>query len=111
MVKGPALANERLVSLGYTRAELSLPENYAAGNVVGFNRTYKRLSVEKGEELRIGGVDYGNGIVNLAGKDGQNVPWEPVASRRSRAVSRSTGRTRSSFARVTVSAGRGTTRD
>ena len=77
VVKGPELANERLVSLGYTRAELSLPENYAAGNVVGFNRTYKRLGVEKGDELRIGGVDYGNGIVNLAGKDGQNVHWEP----------------------------------
>ena len=77
VVKGPALANERLVSLGYTRAELSLPENYAAGNVVGFNRIYKRLGVEKGDELRIGGVDYGNGIVNLAGKNGQTVPWEP----------------------------------
>ena len=71
VVKGPALVNERLVSLGYTRAELSLPENYAAGNVVGFNRIYKRLGVEKGDELRIGGVDYGNGIVNLAGKNGQ----------------------------------------
>ena len=77
VVKGPALSNERLVSLGYTRAELSLPENYAAGNVVGFNRTYKRLGVEKGDELRIGGVDYEKGIVSLAGKDGPTVTWEP----------------------------------
>ena len=78
VVKGPALANERLVSLGYTRAELSLPENYAAGNVVGFNRTYKRLGVEKGDELRIaaksGGVEvYKSDTIEL--REGDRIRW------------------------------------
>ena len=33
--------------------------------------------MEKGDELRVTGVDHGAGTVNLAGKDGNAVPWEP----------------------------------
>ena len=39
--------------------------------------TYKRLGVEKGDELRVAGVDHGAGTVTLAGKDGGTVAWEP----------------------------------
>ena len=77
IVHGPAAVTERLVSKGYTNAEKSLAANYAVGDVVAFHRPYKRLGVEKGDELRIAGVDHKAWTVNLAGKDGETVPWEP----------------------------------
>ena len=46
--------------------------NYRPGDVVGFHRPYKRLGVEKGDELRVAGVDGGAGTVMLAGTDGGN---------------------------------------
>ena len=51
------METERLVSRGYTNAEKALARNYMAGDVVGFHRPYKRLGVEKGDELRVAGVD------------------------------------------------------
>ena len=77
VVRGPAMQSERLVSKGYTNAEKSLVANYAAGDVVAFHRPYKRLGVEKGDELRVAGVDRAAGAVKLEGKDGQSVPWKP----------------------------------
>ena len=76
-VAGPALTAERLVSRGYTNAEKSLAGNYAAGDVVAFHRRYKRLGVEKGDELRVLGVDQDEGTVQLRGKDGGAVEWIP----------------------------------
>ena len=76
-IAGPAMETERLVSLGYTRAEKALAANYAPGDVVAFHRAYKRLGIEKGDELRVVGVDRGAGIVNLKGKDGSVVAWDP----------------------------------
>ena len=76
-VHGPAMQSERLVSKGYTNAEKSLVANYAAGDVVAFHRPYKRLGVEKGDELRVAGVDRAAGAVMLEGRDGQSVSWEP----------------------------------
>ena len=70
VVHGPAMQTERLVSRGYTNAEKALARNYMAGDVVGFHRPYKRLGVEKDDELRVAGVDQGAGTVTLAGKDG-----------------------------------------
>ena len=77
VVHGPAMQTERLVSRGYTNAEKALARNYMAGDVVGFHRPYKRLGVEKGDELRIAGVDQGAGTVTLAGNGGRSVAWEP----------------------------------
>ena len=77
VVYGPAMATERLASRGYTTAEKALARNYRPGDVVGFHRPYKRLGVEKGDELRVAGVDAGAGTVTLAGKDGGTVAWEP----------------------------------
>ena len=76
-VRGPALETERLISRGYTHAEKSMAENYAAGDVVAFHRPYKRLGVEKGDELRVAGIDRGAGTVNLEGRDGETVAWTP----------------------------------
>ena len=77
VVHGPAMEGERLVSRGYTNAEKALARNYMAGDVVGFHRPYKRLGVEKGDELRVAGVDRAAGTVTLAGKDGGTVAWQP----------------------------------
>ena len=77
VVHGPAMETERLASRGYTNAEKALARNYMPGDVVGFHRPYKRLGVEKGDELRIAGVDRGAGTVTLAGGDGRTVAWEP----------------------------------
>ena len=70
---GPAMEAERLVSLGYTQAEKALAANYTAGDVVAFHRAYKRLGVEKGDELCIVGIDRQADAVKLEGKDGSVV--------------------------------------
>ena len=76
-IRGPALATERLVSLGYTRAEKTLTESYAEGHVVAFHRAYKRLGVGKGDELRVVGTDPKTGTVALERADGNTVAWQP----------------------------------
>ena len=52
-VHGPATTVERLVSRGYTNAEKTLAANYQRGDTVAFHRPYKRLGVDKGDELRV----------------------------------------------------------
>ena len=76
-VKGPVLNPERLVSRGYTQAEKTLAANYAPGDVVALHRAYERLGVDKGDELRVVGVEQETGTVNLIGKDGNPVTWVP----------------------------------
>ena len=76
-VIGPALETERLISRGYTHAEKSIAANYAPGDVVAFHRPYKRLGVEKGDELRVAGIDRDTGTVNLRRNDGEIVGWVP----------------------------------
>ncbi len=77
VVHGPGLTAERLVSKGYTNAEKTLAANYAAGDVVAFHRPYKRLGVEKGDELRVTSIDHKARTVELTGADGRTVAWEP----------------------------------
>ena len=76
-VKGPALETERLISGGYTDAEKFIAANYSPGDVVGFHRPYKRLGVERGDELRVAEIDRETGTVNLRRKDGGIVGWIP----------------------------------
>ena len=76
-VSGRAVETERLVSRGYTNAEKALAGNFAAGDVVGFHRPYKRLGVEKGDELRVLRVDQDAGAVSLERGDGPTVEWMP----------------------------------
>ncbi len=84
VIDGPAMNGERLVSRGYTNAEKALAANYVPGDVVAFHRRYKRLGVDKGDELRVAGVDRAAGVVTLQGKHGATVAWEParLAARR-----------------------------
>ena len=76
-VQGPVMNAERLVSRGYTNAEKTLAANYARGDVVAFHRPYKRLGVDKGDELRVLGVDRKAHTVTLQGKGGGEVSWDP----------------------------------
>ena len=76
-IRGPATVSERLVSKGYTNAEKALVGNYAPGDVVAFHRSYKRLSLEKGDERRVVGVDHEARSVILEGRDGGTVAWKP----------------------------------
>ena len=76
-VHGPAMNAERLVSRGYSNAEKTLAANYAPGDTVAFHRPYKRLGVDKGDELRVLGVDRRAHTVTLQGKDGREVAWDP----------------------------------
>ena len=76
-VCGPAFLTNRLVSRGYTNPEKSLAANYSPGDVVAFHRPYKRIGVEKGDELRVKGVDHANGAVILQGRGGGEIHWEP----------------------------------
>ena len=66
-----------------TNAEKSLAANYRPGDVVAFHRPYKRLGVDKGDELRVAGVDHAARTVTLEGAEGRSVIWEPnrVAAR------------------------------
>ncbi len=77
VVHGPAFLTERLVSRGYTNPEKSLAANYAPGDVVAFHRPYKRIGVEKGDELRVAGVDHKGAAVILEGRHGREIRWEP----------------------------------
>ena len=76
-IAGPAMETARLVSKGYTNAEKSLAANYAAGDVVAFHRSYKRIGVAKGEERRVAGVDRRNRTVLLEDRNGGTVAWKP----------------------------------
>ena len=76
-VRGPVMNTERFVSRGYTNAEKTLAANYRPGDVVAFHRPHKRLGVEKGDELRVRGVDHAARTVMLGGKDGEAVAWAP----------------------------------
>ena len=108
-IAGPAMNTERLVWRGYTNTEKSLAANYAPGDVVAFQRPYKRFGVEKGDELRVAGIDRKAGIVNLTGKDGDTVAWEPGRLAARPAESKSMASTSSSCVGATACAGPGTT--
>ena len=77
-IVGSAMQTQRLVSKGYTNAEMALSANYAPGDVVAFHRPYKRIGVEKSEERRVVRIDHGKRIVHLEGPDGATVPWKPA---------------------------------
>ena len=76
-VSGPARKGEKLVSRGLTRAEMARASNYSVGDTVIFNRQYKTLGVEKGDEREVARVDYQRNTVWLDGGGGDPVAWRP----------------------------------
>ena len=77
-IRGPGIKTARLVSRGYTRAEMTVAGNYSPGDTVAFHRPYKSLGVEKGEQRRVYGVDQGTGTVYLDSPEGDPVAWKPL---------------------------------
>ena len=76
-VTGPPREGERLVSRGLTRAQMTVTANYALDDTVIFNRPYKTLGVEAGDERRVTGVDRQWKRVDLADDQGRIVKWAP----------------------------------
>ncbi len=76
-VSGPARRGKKLVPRGLTRAEMARASNYSAGDTVIFNRQYKTLGVEKGDEREVARVDYDRNTVWLDGGGGDPVAWRP----------------------------------
>ena len=76
-INGPARRSEKLISRGLTRAEAGLASSYAEGDTVIFNRRYKRLGVEKGDERTVAGIDRDRHAVILEDSDGRRVRWRP----------------------------------
>ena len=77
VVHGPERRGEKLVSRGLTKAEMSRASNYAAGDTVIFNRRYKTLGVEKGDERTVARVDHEAHTVHLKDGRGNVVDWQP----------------------------------
>ena len=76
-IHGPARTGEKLLSRGLTRAEAGLASSYAEGDTVIFNRRYKRLGVEKGDERVVSEIDRERHAVILEDSSGRKVRWRP----------------------------------
>ena len=76
-VSGPAREVEKLVPQRLTRAQMTVASNYAIGDTVIFNRAYKTLGVEAGDERRVVGVDRQWKRVDLTDIEGRIVKWAP----------------------------------
>ena len=76
-ISGPARQGEKLAPRDLTRAEMSRASSYNVGDTVIFNRPYKRLGVEKGDERTVAGIDRRWGTVHLEDAKGNPKPWGP----------------------------------
>ena len=76
-VSGPARRGEKLVSRGMTRAEMAVASNYRAADTVIFNRPYKTIGVEAGDERTVTGISRTWGNVRLEDGKGNGVLWRP----------------------------------
>ena len=73
---GPDLLGTVLVQRDLTRAELTQPKAYQAGDIVRFGRAYARLGIRLGEYLTVTEVDAEEGVVSLL-REGKPIRWEP----------------------------------
>ena len=76
-VSGPARQGEKLIFRGLTRAEMARASSYSVGDTVIFNRKYKTLGVDKGDEREVLGVDQERNMVWLGSDKGDPVAWRP----------------------------------
>ena len=76
-VHGPARQGEKLVSRGLTNAEMGRAAHYTTDDTVIFNRPYKTLGVEKGDERAVTHVDHRRNRVYLRDGKGRETEWQP----------------------------------
>ena len=60
-----------------TNAEMAVTSNYAEGDTVIFNRRYKTLGVEKGDEREVVRIDHERNTVHLRDGEGHVIEWRP----------------------------------
>ena len=77
VIHGPAMESEKLISRGMTNAEMAVTSNYAEDDTVIFNRRYKTLGVEKGDEREVANVDRERNTVHLKDRERHVVEWRP----------------------------------
>ena len=76
-ISGPARPGEKLVARDLTRAQMARASNYNIGDTVIFNRPYKTLGVDKGDERRVAAIDRRWGVLRLEDAEGNRTPWRP----------------------------------
>ena len=76
-ISGPARPGEKLVARDLTRAQMARASSYSVGDTVIFNRPYKTLGVDKGDERRVAAIDRRWGVLRLEDAKGNRTPWRP----------------------------------
>ena len=76
-VSGPAMQGKKLVPRDLTRAEMARASSYSVGDTVIFNRKYKTLGVDKGDEREVLRVDQERNTVWLGNGKDDPVAWRP----------------------------------
>jgi ATP-dependent exoDNAse (exonuclease V) alpha subunit len=76
-LQGIEVNSEVLSSLSYTKVELKDARSYRTGNVIRFQRDYKRLGVGKGEYAQVESVCLDTNTVYLKKDDGTIAEWKP----------------------------------
>ena len=78
-ISGPARPGEKLVARDLTRAQMARASNYGVGDTVIFNRPYKTLGVDKGDERTVARLIHNGHAVILADAKGNETEWRPFA--------------------------------
>ncbi len=76
-LRGGKAAGEILINRSFTESERKDTHSYQAGDVVRFDRGYKKLGVSAGEYLTVESVDRKYNTVRLRGAGERRVDWEP----------------------------------
>jgi len=71
------IKTETLSSKGLTKAETKNALSYDSGDVVQFNRDYKRHGVKKGEYLTVKKVNMQDRKIMLTNSKGKEITWNP----------------------------------
>lgn len=66
-----------LVAKDFTQAEVRDAVHYRVGDVMRFDRSYRRLAVSKGEYFTIREIDVESNTITLKADDGRVIAWQP----------------------------------
>jgi len=76
-LQGGRVHGEILINRSLTEAERKDPLSYRVGDVIRFDRGYKKLGIDKGEYLAVESVGREPNLVELRGEGGKVVSWQP----------------------------------
>lgn len=73
---------EQLLQKSLTGAELRNPQSYKEGDVVIFNKDFKRHGIAKNDSLTVKSVDHNYGVVSFKNTKGnEDISWRPDSER------------------------------